>query len=242
MRPAPARLWPDTSRYLLRPAELAQTKTDVETCRNHAREKGPPTGQPSHSAKSTPTSWSCYDAAERRRGAWGASRLSPLKSRCVITPNLLPRRALSSTISIMFCWNKVEIGPPDECWPWTGKLRSDGYGSTLPHRKAYRSSHRQPIPQGLCVCHHCDNRACCNPSHLFLGTAMENYLDAVAKSRHPFGRGELHINAKLTQANVLQMRQFRMDGYTYNQLGVRFGVTRQAAHLAVNGHTWRHLI
>lgn len=80
-------------------------------------------------------------------------------------------------------------GADDECWLWTGAITSDGYGkcrpesdSWLAHRVAWTVA-RGEIPEGLCVCHKCDVRACCNPSHLFLGTNTDNVMDRCAKGR-----------------------------------------------------------
>lgn len=84
--------------------------------------------------------------------------------------------------------------PNTGCRLWTLSRDKDGYGclwfngaQTRSHRVAWTLANG-PIPAGLCVCHRCDTPACCNPSHLFLGTSRENTFDKVAKGRH--GKGE----------------------------------------------------
>ena len=90
-------------------------------------------------------------------------------------------------------WKKVDrSGGPDACWPWTGCLQSMGYGATHIGRKytlAHRASWvwlRGDIPDGMFVCHRCDNPRCCNPAHLFVGTAQDNTDDMLAKGRARF--------------------------------------------------------
>lgn len=87
-------------------------------------------------------------------------------------------------------WSKVERGAADKCWHWTAGLTKWGYGQTTIAYKSYRA-HRlawafhngQPVPDGMSVCHSCDNPACCNPHHLWIGTIKDNTLDMVKKGR-----------------------------------------------------------
>ena len=92
--------------------------------------------------------------------------------------------------SILF-WKKVAVGAPDECWEWTGSRDRKSYGRWhwngtrhgLAHRAAYMMANAIEIPSGVMVLHSCDNPPCCNPRHLWLGSARDNTDDMVAKGR-----------------------------------------------------------
>jgi hypothetical protein len=85
---------------------------------------------------------------------------------------------------------RVSIPQRGGCHEWQGALTYNGYGRIgvngkvqRAHRVAYELAHG-PIPEGIVVCHRCDNPRCCNPDHLFLGTTQENVDDKVQKGRH----------------------------------------------------------
>lgn len=92
-------------------------------------------------------------------------------------------------------WSKIDrSGGPAACWPWIAGHNRDGYGSfrvddhtELAHRVAWAEANG-PVPDGMDVLHTCDNPPCCNPRHLFLGTAADNARDSVAKGRHQAAR------------------------------------------------------
>jgi len=98
-----------------------------------------------------------------------------------------------------------------------------------------------PIPEGMAVCHRCDNPPCVRPDHLFLGTQTDNMADATSKARmgrhHGHVRGEQHHNARLTEADVRAIRQ-RSD-QSHRALSREFGVSRPTIERVIARETWR---
>jgi hypothetical protein len=142
-------------------------------------------------------------------------------------------------------WRRVEKG--DGCWPWLGAVSRYGYGifASAPgragraHRIAWELTHGA-IPEGLFVCHHCDNRICVRPDHLFLGTPADNMRDMARKGRGP--SGENSGSAMLTDNDVLEARRLRAEqGMPFKDLAALYGVNSKTMRRAVYGHSWSHL-
>ncbi len=147
-------------------------------------------------------------------------------------------------------WSKVERQDANECWTWLGRPSAAGYGSfwhvqfhhAVPaHRMAWELAFGPP-PGDRVVCHHCDNRLCVNPGHLFIGTPAENTADMLAKGRGRFPRGERNRHAKLTEAEVTSLRARKHAGESHSTLARAFGVSISTVSEIVNGKTWRHAI
>jgi hypothetical protein len=127
------------------------------------------------------------------------------------------------------------------CWEWQGELYPSGYGrfwsgnhkSVRAHRQAWVYTNG-PIPDGMLVCHTCDNRRCVNPAHLWLGTNAENIADMVAKGRCSRHGGP----KKLTEAAVLEIRMLRAAGVSGRVAGGKFGVTKSTANRVARGADW----
>jgi hypothetical protein len=109
----------------------------------------------------------------------------------------------------------------------------DGHGTVSTHRVAYRAW-VGPIPEGLHICHHCDNRICIRPTHLFAATAKANHLDKSVKGRA--GRGDTGWQAKITDEQVQQIRD-RCTGVRGEQtaLASEFGVSAALVSLIIRG-------
>jgi len=110
----------------------------------------------------------------------------------------------------------------------------------MAHHTGYELAYG-PVPPGMRVLHACDNPPCQRPAHLFAGTQGENVLDMVRKGRNRVRAwGEQHGHAKLTEADVREIRRRRAEGETYRSLAAAFRVNSQTAWNAVNAD-WRHV-
>lgn len=138
------------------------------------------------------------------------------------------------------------VDPVTGCWNWQKRKNEWGYGvlhfdskTLLAHRYAWQHVHGD-VPDGLLVCHKCDNPACVNPEHLFLGTDKDNSDDMVAKRRNRQPKGERHPSAKLTERDVQEIRQL-IGKEQSTVIAKRYGVTDRAIAAIKFGKTWRHL-
>lgn len=140
-------------------------------------------------------------------------------------------------------WVKVDIGNKDACWNWRAGTFDGRYGAFGPTPGKAVGAHRVsweltngPIPDGLVVCHKCDNRLCVNPDHLFLGTSKQNSQDMVAKARQ--NKGEDRYCAKLTTA---QVSAIRLDPRPQRAIAQDYGVSQTLVQYVKSRRNWKHV-
>ncbi len=151
-------------------------------------------------------------------------------------------------------WAKCKILPgEDACWEWqAGRFSGKDYGQfkldgkpCYAHRIAWMIVHGSEPPNNQNVLHRCDNPPCVNPEHLFIGTQLDNVLDAEAKGRrdglHRSKRGELSNFAKITEADVREIRLMAAKGFRQQAIADKFGISRPAISLIVTRKNWANV-
>jgi hypothetical protein len=143
-------------------------------------------------------------------------------------------------------WRKVRLDQ-DGCWEWLGAKNGYGYGICKVGKKnvgAHRVSwelHFGPVPEGLAVLHHCDNRPCVRPNHLFIGTWAMNARDRDLKGRNVSPRGERHWKATLTEDQVRELRRRYSFGERLADMASEYGISPAHASDIVTRKGWRHV-
>ena len=151
---------------------------------------------------------------------------------------------------------KIVRIPFSGCWVFMGATNGFGYGIVgtggrgAPNDRAHRITYRHfcgEIPSGMFVCHRCDVPSCCNPDHLFLGTNQDNVRDMISKGRNsppPRNRhvvGSVHPGSKLTEDQVVHIREAYSRGVKQKDLAQQYGVVHQTISKVVNNRRFKHV-
>ena len=145
-------------------------------------------------------------------------------------------------------WSKVQKAGDADCWTWTGaRTLIGGYGrlgnkshmggDIRAHRLSYELNIGE-IPEGLCVCHKCDNRLCVNPNHLFLGTIADNNAYREAKGRGADVSGAKNPRARLTAETVIEIKELRSSGMSQDAIGKLVGFPQTTISKICRGVGW----
>ena len=130
------------------------------------------------------------------------------------------------------------------CWLWEGSLTNKGYGKTsnskLVHRLSYEAFVSE-IPKGKCVLHKCDVKNCFNPEHLSVGTLSDNMKDMVKKGRNKDFTGSKHPGSKLTEQDVLIIREKLKNGYTNRKISKEYGLNESYVSGIKHKRHWHHI-
>lgn len=140
----------------------------------------------------------------------------------------------------------LDVVSRNECWSWKYSLDSKGYGNVRrngkllrAHRVSYQLHHGITLKRTDLVLHKCDNRRCCNPLHLYVGTDKDNTRDKVQRDRH--NRGERVWNHILTADDVLVIRALSRTGLSNVEIAKQYGVSRDAIYAVVTRINWKHV-
>ena len=140
--------------------------------------------------------------------------------------------------------SKVEKIPEAGCWVWMGTTTVRGYGQIESFKRkhyAHRASYEAfigPIPEGMNVCHTCDNVYCVNPAHLFLGTQKQNLEDMARKKRSTWG--EKNPSAKITMQDVENIRLAASKGQSSKELANTYNISISNVTAILRKERWNH--
>lgn len=137
-------------------------------------------------------------------------------------------------------WRQVERRGANDCWPWTGKSQTRGYGclsvggkrgsKMLANRAAWTLTYGA-IPEGHVIRHKCHNRLCCNPAHLELGSQADNVADMWDRPD-----GAPKGNARLSEADI---KAIRNDDRSSRAVAPEYGVSHAHIRAVRRGRVWK---
>lgn len=164
-----------------------------------------------------------------------------------VTKKTKPTKTCGCILSKEEILNKYTHIKENGCLEWTGYKDKKGYGQAHHYYKrlfAHRLSwmvHKGEIPEGMLVCHTCDNPPCCNPDHLFLGTYKENIQDMIRKGRSNTPKGERVRSSKLKNSDIYEIKKLFEKGYSMQEISNIYMCARSTISNIINRKTWKHI-
>ncbi len=144
-------------------------------------------------------------------------------------------------------WDKIDKRGPNDCWNWMAKATHPfGYGRITAVTGIQVKAHQAVfaltfghIPDGMVICHSCDNPKCCNPSHLFIGTQAVNHEDMMNKNRGsapPTFFGESHHNTKFDEKTAVLISKDRRPAWV---IAKQYSISTKTVYRLRRGETWK---
>lgn len=147
------------------------------------------------------------------------------------------KRFWSYVVKTKNCWLWIGYKPGGKLY---GSISKDSHGNMIKAHRASYILHIDSIPEGMNVCHTCDNPSCVRPEHLFLGSVLDNNRDCVRKNRHSIGIK--NGSAKLTETQIREIKnKYIPKQYSTTKLSKEYGVTQPTIYNIVTNKTWRHI-
>jgi len=148
--------------------------------------------------------------------------------------------------------SKVRLLGDNDCWEWQAGKNNKGYGRfhyLISGKRKYGQAHRfswllfvGKIPNGMLVCHSCDNPGCVNPKHLFIGSNQDNMDDRNRKNRQAKLKGSTNGFSKLKEEEVKEIKSLVFSGeHVYSEIAKRFNVCQSTISAIANGQNWSWL-
>lgn len=191
---------------------------------------------------------------------FGNSVISAIRISCIIFKKEFPKYKFRPVrvCENSYCYNPkhllltdiekfwFQVNKTESCWNWKASKDGGGYGICVTHKygrdKAHRISYKEfygRIPEGMFVCHTCDNPACVNPQHLFLGTNQDNINDKVIKNRQSRLYGKANGRATMSKESVIALRDDYSSGkYSYRDLVIKYGIKQTQVARIIKRESW----
>jgi hypothetical protein len=148
-------------------------------------------------------------------------------------------------------WSKVDRSDGDDaCWVWLRAVDTSGYGvlkvwgrKVSAHRYSYELAYTS-IPQGMLICHRCNNRLCVNPRHLYVCTSHQNVQDAIEAGTFSYAPGkgskpgEQNPSARLSADEVLNIYRRAWAGESSRKIAAMYGVSHKVVYHIKFGKKW----